>query len=273
MKLLFLLFLVSCSNVFYQPSRVLYADPKKFVNEVDVVWFKSNDGTKLNAWWMPSTKIKPKGTIVFFHGNAENLSSHFLNLAWITHEGYNLFIFDYRGYGASEGSPNPSGIYEDSFAALDKGFELHQKFSPKEKFIVYGQSLGGVIALRALADWRFSNDIDLLVQDSTFMSYKDLAFDKLNSFWLTFLISPLAFVLISDKFSSDQVIDKIKIPMLVISGDKDYIIPLKFTKEIYKNSKSKKKWFWQIENGIHGDVFAYHDFKYRKKFLELLNNL
>ena len=273
MKFILLLILVSCSNLFYHPSRVLYVDPKKYVNVVEDVWLKSKDGTKLNGWWMPSMKMKPKGTIVFFHGNAENLSSHFLNLAWITHEGYNLFIFDYRGYGASDGTPNQSGIYEDSFAALDKGWDLHQKISPHEKFIVYGQSLGGVVALRALAEWKHTSDVDLVVQDSAFMSYKDLAFDKLNSFWATFLISPLAFVLISDKYSSDKIISQIRNPLLVISGERDNVVPLKFTRKIYKQAQSEKKWFWKIENGIHTDVFAYHDFKYRKKFLYFLSTL
>lgn len=273
MKMIFLLLLTSCSHLFYHPTKISYVDPNKFVSAIEDVWFTSKDGTKLNAWWMPTIKIKPKGTIIFFHGNAENISSHFLNLAWITHEGYNVFIFDYRGYGASQGTPGQEGIYLDSLAALDLGRDLNQKISPRGKLIVLGQSLGGVVSLRALVDWQFKKEVDLIVQDSTFMSYKDVAFDKLKSYWPTFLFSPLALVLISDEYASLKVAHKIKSPLLVISGDKDQVVPLKFSKELFKKVKSKKKWFWKIKNGIHTDVFAYHDFKYRKKFLDFLETL
>ncbi len=273
MKIIFLLLITSCSHLFYQPTKISYLDPRKFVDAVDNIWFQSQDGTRLNGWWMPSKKFAPRGTIVFFHGNAQNISTHFLNLAWITNEGYNVFIFDYRGYGASEGSPSQKEVNEDSLAALDKGWELHQKTSPKEKFIVYGQSLGGVISLRATSEWKKKNEIDLLVQDSTFMSYKDIAFDKLTDHWITFLISPLAFVLVSDAYASDKVIKKVKVPLLVISGTDDFVVPLKFSEEIYSASKSKKKIFWKIKDGIHGDVFAYHSHKYRADFLQLLDSL
>ncbi len=222
---------------------------------------------------MPTQKASNKGTIIFFHGNAENISSHFLNLAWITHEGYNLFIFDYRGYGASEGKVDQKGIFEDSFAALEKGLELHQSISPKGKLIVYGQSLGGIISLRALADWEHTSRVNLIVQDSAFLSYQDIAFDKLKSFWPTYLLSPLAYLLVSDKYASDKVLYKFSNPLLVISGEKDIVVPFKFSKEIYKKSKSEKKWFWEIKNGTHSDVFAFHDFKYRELFLKLLETI
>lgn len=273
MKFLLLFLFISCSNLFYQPTRVSYLDPRKFVTQLDDIWFKSKNGTNLNGWWMPSTKMKPKGTIVFFHGNAQNISTHFLNLAWITHEGYNLFIFDYSGYGASEGKPSQENVFHDSIAALDKGFALHQKTSPEAKFIVYGQSLGGVISLRTLASWPEKEKVDLIVQDSTFMSYKDIAFDKLKDHWVTFLISPLAFILVSDEYASDEVISEIKNPLLVISGKKDHVVPFKFSEEIYKASQSEKKWFWKIENGTHTDVFAFHGHKYRKDFLDFLATL
>lgn len=273
MKFFLILLLTSCSNMFYWPSRDLYVDPLKFVKKVDDTWLTSKDGTKLNAWWIPSATTSPKGTIIFFHGNAENLSSHFINLAWITHEGYNLFIFDYRGYGMSQGEPHPRGIYEDSLAALDKGRELHLKNSPDKKLIIYGQSLGGTVALRGVADWPYKNEINLIVQDSTFMSYKDLAFNKLSHFWGTFLFSPLAYVLVSDEYASDKVIHKINNPMLMISGDQDLVVPLKFTEQIYKELKSPKKWFWKIKDGLHTDVFLNHDLKYRKKFLTFIDTL
>ncbi len=273
MKFLILLVLTSCSHLFYYPTRFTYFPVKKYVTHVEDIWFNSKDGTKLNGWWMPSVTFAPKGTIVFFHGNAENISSHFLNLAWITHEGYNVFIFDYRGYGASEGKPNQTLIHEDALAALEIGYELYLKSSPEGKFIVYGQSLGGAISMRAINDYKFKDKISLIVQDCAYLSYQDIAFDKLKNHWLTFLISPLAFILVSDEYAADKTINNIRNPLLVIVGLKDQIVPAKFGKEIYKHSKSPLKWIWEIKDGVHSDVFAYHGYKYRKKFLHFLEDI
>jgi hypothetical protein len=72
------------------------------------------------------------------------------------------------------------------------------------------------------------------------MSYQNIAFDKLNSFWATFLISPLAFFLISDKYSSEKIIDQVRNPLLVISGERDVVIPLKFTKKSTNKQNQKR---------------------------------
>ena len=236
----------------------MYADPKKYVSQVDDIWFKSKDGTKLNGWWLRSASKVSKGTIVFFHGNAQNISSHFLNLAWIANYDYNVFIFDYRGFGKSKGSPDQRGINKDALSALEEGFKLHSSITPKGKFIVYGQSLSGIISMRSIIDFKNKDKIDLVVQDSTFMSYKKIAYDKLKGNWLSFVFSPLAFVLVSDEYASDVALKKIKNPMLVIIGLDDKHVNPKFGKEIFNESRSKKKWLWKIEDWAHVDVFVTH---------------
>jgi len=95
------------------------------------------------GWYFPSQlSTTPKATIIQFHGNAQNFSAHYLSLAWLTKQEFNLFTFSYRGYGNSEGRPDQKGTYLDGLAALNQGWELHKKSGAK-KFIVYGQSLGG----------------------------------------------------------------------------------------------------------------------------------
>lgn len=271
--LLFLLFISSCSHVFYQPTRAFYVDPQRFVLKLDNIWFKSKDGTELNGWWMPSTIQKSKGSIVFFHGNAQNISAHFLNLAWITHAGYNLFIFDYRGYGQSDGYSSQRGIHQDALSALRKGWELHQKNNPQGQFIVYGQSLGGIISLRAIPDFEQNQKIDLIVQDSTYLSYKEIASRKLAEHWYSFVFAPLGFVVVSDEYASYKTFNQINNPLLVIVGHKDRVVPPKLGIELYNKSNSKKKWIWNINNGEHIDVFVNHNEKYRTEFLKLLSEL
>lgn len=271
-KLLWLLLFTACTSLFYHPDRVLYVKPENYKFVYREVVFPSRDETELVGWFFPSqTSEAPKGTIVHFHGNAQNMSSHFLGLSWVMDKGYNLFVFDYRGYGISDGSPDPEGVYLDSLAALDQGRELWES-SGKGKFIVYGQSLGGAVSMRALKDYKHLNEVSLVVQDSTFMSYQDVAFHKLShSLLLPF--SPLAYLLISDKFETGEIVESLERPTLVIVGQKDPVIDQKFGKEIFKTLPQGRKWLWKIPKGQHIDVF--HDPKapYRKLFLDLLDSL
>src|SRR5262245_39943051 len=106
MRILFIFLITilgqSCSHVFYQPSPKQYVNPAQFKLKYENLSFQSADGTKLNGWFFPAKTKKPKGTIVQFHGNAQNISTHFFSLIWLIEEGYNFFTFDYRGYGKSE---------------------------------------------------------------------------------------------------------------------------------------------------------------------------
>lgn len=266
------LFMVqSCSHVFYQPSEKHFYDPAQFNITYKDVWFDSVDGTKLHGWYFPSSK-KPKGTIVQFHGNAQNISTHFLSLVWLVKEGYNLFIFDYRGYGKSQGSSSQEGLYQDALAALKKGKEYHSAHG-QGHFIVYGQSLGGIVSLRALPDFVEKDEVSLLVLDSTFDSYQDIAFDKLKSRWFLWPFSPLAYLLVSDKYAADKVMNKIDQPTLVIVGDGDEVIPAKFGKQIYEDISATKKWLWELKGAGHISVFHHNAVSSRKDFLQLLDNL
>lgn len=268
MKIILLFILTSCTNLFYQPSDREFFKPEAFKLAYDDFYFKSGDGTKLHGWFLKAP-LESKGTIVQFHGNAENISSHFLNLAWLVNEGYNVFTFDYRGYWLSDGESHPEGVYLDSLAALDKALEMHKAVGGKH-FVVFGQSLGGAISLRAVPDFQGKANITLIVQDSTFSSYEEIAADKLRDVWFLWPFSPLAYPLISDKYSSEDVFDKITWPTLVITGGQDTVMPAKFGKRIYKNIATKEKWYWHIENAAHISSFHVDQGRWRKEFLLLL---
>lgn len=274
MRILFLvLFAIvgqGCSHVFYQPSPKHFVTPTQFKLKYEDLYFQSKDGTKLNGWFFPAKTEKVKGTIVQFHGNAQNISTHFFSLIWLIDHGYNLFTFDYRGYAKSEGEPSQAGIYQDALAALDKAWELNAK-NGNGKFIVYGQSTGGAISLRALPDWKNYEKISLTVMDSAFSSYKDIAFDKLTSRWFLYPISPLAFVLVSDEYAADEVFDRITGPTLVMIGMRDPVVPPHCGKIIYKGIKTKEKWLWKMKNGTHIDAYHHDDYIYRKKFTDFLD--
>lgn len=121
-----MLFVVVClmvssgcaSKYFYYPTSTVHQTPAQHRLKYEDVTFRSKDGTKLNGWFLPAPG-KPIGTVIHFHGNAQNMTAHFSFVDWIPREGFNLFVFDYRGYGESGGSPSRLGLYEDALAAID----------------------------------------------------------------------------------------------------------------------------------------------------------
>ncbi len=265
------LMLVSCTHVFFQPDRIHYYDPAlQGVHDFEDMYFGSYDNLKLHAQYLKGEKNK-KGLLVHFHGNAENLSSHFMHFLWLPKFGYDYFIFDYRGYGRSWGKPSFDGAIADGKEALDVAWKLFKK-EGYEKFIVYGQSLGGPILLKSLQKFKHAAEIDLLVLDSTFVDYKKEAFDVLSGNAVTFLFSPLAFMLVSNTHSPRKDLAAINIPTLVIHGKKDRTVDFHHGEYIFNNLKTKK-WFWPIEKGRHTDIFFNGKKEYRKKFVDFIDSL
>lgn len=274
--ILVILFTTSCTQVFYQPTSALYSDPAKLGIEFENIYFTTDDGVRLHGWFFPSTQAqkgeKSKGLILFFHGNAQNITSHYANLAWIVEHGWDFFIFDYRGYGLSESTASQQGVHKDGLAALKLAHQWREE-KAYPKFIVYGQSLGGTIAARALQDDPKISQVDLIIFDSTFPSYQNIARLKLKKSGLFSFLSFLTPVLISDEYSPYEFYPKIKNSVLVIHGEKDNIVEYQFGKEIYERLVSEHKWFWSLEEGRHIDVFFAHDQKMRQRFLDFLDDL
>lgn len=271
-----LLFLLGCTHVFYQPDRYLHFPPEKIGLKPEEINFKSADGTELFGWFFKAHTQPPKGTLVQFHGNGENMSSHYLSLAWMVPEGYNLFIFDYRGYGKSRGDATQEGTYLDGLAGLNQAWELHQRHTGSKAgtalFVVYGQSLGGAIAMRAMADFSHQSSTDLIVMDSTFLSYKEVAQTKLASFWLTWILNPLGSLLISDEYSARDPLIKNRVKLLVIHDKNDPVIPFSIGHETYTLATSRKD-FWELGESKHVGIFYPAFPKNRERFLNFLNSL
>jgi len=268
-KLLLLVLLTSCSHVFYQPIKGALVNSERFGATPEEVWLTSKDGTKILAWAFRAEK--PKGTILHFHGNAENMSTHFLNLWWMVKEGYDLLVFDYRGYGFSEGEPNQAGVHLDALAAMEWGYQDHLKRQTKT-FVIYGQSLGGQIAARAIVDFPRQEKVSLLVQDSTFPSYQGIAAKKLGSRWFLWPFYPLAYLAVSDEYASEDVLHKIRVPVLGIHSTKDDVVEYELGRKGFDKINSKKTW-WKVKGGGHTDVFHLPKSTYRQQFLDILSRL
>lgn len=268
-------FLSSCSHLFYVPTTIEYATPELFKIKNSKVNFKSDDGTPLNGLHLKNKSGgPPKSLILYFHGNSQNLSAHFIRFEFLTRLGHDVFLFDYRGYGKSYPIfPNQQGTHQDGLAALKFARNLKREIKA-EKFIVFASSLGGIIGMRSLIDYKLQHEIDLLVLDSTFMSYVDIAKFKAKTIPIFTPLYPFVPILISDEYAAIDKIDQINIPTLVIHGKKDKVVPYSFGAEIFNALKIEKKWMWTIAEGQHVDCFRYKKGNiYRDKFAQFVAEL
>lgn len=256
--------LTGCSSFLYYPSQERYSDPSKAQISYRDTWIKTPDGIHLHGWYFKNQVLNsPRATIIFFHGNAENLTSHFVSLAWILPYGYDYFIFDYRGYGQSEGKPNPENTVKDGSQIIR---EIHHQ-NPKSPLIIFGQSLGGAIAMRSLIELNKEIPIQLLVIDSSFTSYRSVAQHVLSHHWMTWLFQPLAYALLSDEWApGERIAELAPTPLIIMHGDHDRIVDFELGEQIFKLAKNPKE-FWRIDGGHHTDAFWKHGLIYREKLL------
>ena len=211
-----------------------------------------------------------RGTIVQFHGNAGNITNHVGMLLWLVEHGYNLFTFDYRGYGLSESSPSPAGLYQDALAALRETERLHRAYAADGLLIIIGQSLGGAVVLKALEDFKATLPVDLLVLDSTFASYRDVALRITTAGFPGLLLAPLAWLLVSDTYAADLRHHQHR--LLVLHSKLDQTVPFSCGQRIYDQVASKHKNFWTDDAVIHVLLTPERP-DIQQRFLELLHNL
>lgn len=260
-----LIFNAGCSSLLFFPQRKLLENP--FLKQVSYedIYFKTSDDLLLHGWYLKA-KDKTKGTILYLHGNAENISTHVNNVLWLTLEGYDIFAFDYRGYGKSEGSPTLDGIHIDAHAALETVLTLPQ--TNKERLFVFGQSLGGAVAVYAVATSAYKDRIKAVIIDSTFSGYRRIAREKFSQLIITWPFQyPLSF-LFNDYFSPVRWVKEVSpVPLLIIHGDKDSIVPIHHGSLLHEAALSPKE-FWLVKGVGHTQAFALKEI--REKFLRYL---
>jgi alpha-beta hydrolase superfamily lysophospholipase len=252
-----------CSSLLYYPTPQTYIDVNKLEFKPDDVYFTAEDGTRLHAWYFHAKN--PKGTVIHFHGNAQNISTHFFFFYWMVKAGYDYFIFDYRGYGLSDAKqPDPECTVRDGKAALRWIAQNRRKDIP---LIVLGQSLGSAIALRSAGELSDEVKFDAVVIDSGFVSYKAAAQKIMARSWLTWPFQWLPELVLSDRFGAKDYVRKIAPrPLLVIHGTNDPTIAFSLGKKLFDLAGEPKE-FWTIEGGRHTDFVFRENMIYQDKLL------
>lgn len=258
------------SSLFYQPDRKLYDTPDRHGLKYEEVFFRSKDGTPLGGWFLPAVG-EPKGTVIHFHGNAQNMSAHFGFVSWLPAEGFNLLVFDYRGYGTSAGRADRNGVYEDSLAALD--YIAARPGIDHSRLLVLGQSLGGANAIAAVGS-RPHSGIRAVVIESVFASYRGIVRDKIADIpLLSLLRAPLSHILIGNSLSPDAVIANIApTPLLIIHGTGDRVVPFSHGTRLFELAREPKQ-FWSIDGGGHIEAFVDAGSPYRKRLVTFFNKV
>lgn len=234
-------------NSLYYPSRQLEFDPSDIGLAYDEVFFEASDGIKLHGWFVPA-----QGSnifVVFVHGNGGNISHRMDKIRVFNEQRVNFFIFDYRGYGKSRGVPDEKGLYLDIKAAYDF---IKTKY-PAAKIVVYGESLGGALAI----DLASKEDVGGLILEGTFTSVADMA--KTIYPWM-----PAIFL--KTKFDSLSKIPQITAPKLLLHSEFDNIVPFRMGKQLYDAAQEPKKFV--ILDGLHNDGFFVSVVRVRKELKE-----
>ncbi len=229
--LLGLLLFLFQERLVFLPSSAMIATPAQTGMSYEEVWFESENGRSLHGWFIPANPeadLNEAVTILFCHGNAGNISGRVSLMQTYHAAGFNVFIFDYQGYGKSEGRPNETNILKDGLAAWD--FLVDEVGADPEMILPVGRSLGGPIA----AYIALHRGAKAVAVESTFTSVPDIARQ-------TYPIYPVG-LLARIKLPTLEFVKAYEGAVLVAHSREDTLIPYSMGQAIYDAVPGPKQW-------------------------------
>lgn len=224
----------------YFPEREIAQTPADFGLQYRELQFDTADGERLFGWWITTEHTHPSGHILLCHGNGGNVGDRLIDADLLCRAGFNLLLFDYRGYGRSTGRPDEEGTYRDAATARDA--LLNQPECDPARVVYVGESLGGAVAL-ALA---VQSPPRGLVLQSTFTSLRAVARHH-------YPVMPSAVV--PDAYPSIRRIGKLHVPLLLLHGDRDEVVPLSEGRALYEAAPEPKR--MHVFEGLgHSDLVS-----------------
>lgn len=209
---------------------------------------RAEDGTALTAWFLPA-RGPARATVLFLHGNAENISTHFASVAWMPAEGFNVLALDYRGYGASEGTPTLAGVQLDIDAAMRA--LLARPGVDRGRIVLFGQSLGGALAIHYAARGAYRSSLRALVADSAFSDYRGIVREKLAGFFLTWPLQWLPWLTVDNDYSPAASVAALSpLPLLLIHGERDVVVPARHSQRLFELAREPKE-LWLVPEAGH----------------------
>lgn len=257
-----------CTNLFFYPSPEHVLKPDRLGLSYEDVFFRDAENYKIHGWFLPAQGPR-KGTILFLHGNAQNISTHIGAVYWLPRAGYAVFLLDYRGYGQSEGTPSVEAALDGIENALR--LVVQDAHYSDGRVIVFAQSLGGALGIYASAHSAYRANIQALITESAFSDYRSIVREKLAGSWITWLLHwPLSLLVTAD-FSPKNAIGLMRqIPVLTIHGEDDEVVSLRHA-FILNQAAQEPKELWVLPEGRHIDAAQSEAF--RQRFLGYLEKV
>jgi fermentation-respiration switch protein FrsA (DUF1100 family) len=226
-------------QLLYHPDRTrpeLFGLERLGVREIAL---STGDGLSLLSWYLPAPRGRP--VIVYFHGNGGHIGYRAERLARFSHEGYGVLLAEYRGYGGNPGAPSEAGFYTDGRAAL--AFLDREGVTPN-RLVLYGESLGSGVAVSLAVEHK----IAALVLEAPFTSVAEVA-------QCHFRYVPASRMVI-DRFDSLSRIGGVKAPLLVLHGERDRVVPIRFGRALLDAAPEPKEGWFAPEGG-HENLARY----------------
>ena len=243
-------------KLIYLPYRELELTPADLGLSFDEVALRTEDGLRLHGWFLPVQDAAH--AVLVCHGNAGNIS-HRLDRTLLLQARLkvSVFLFDYRGYGKSEGSPDEEGTYADGRAAyqylLDRGLA-------SDRIVLFGESLGAAVALQLALEKQAA----ALVLESSFTSIPDMAA-------AVYPFLPLG-RFVRTRYDNLEKIPSVRMPLLILHGTRDRIVPFEQGERLFRAASEPKR-FFAIPGAGHNDTFLIGGEDYWKAWGELIDSL
>lgn len=243
------------SHLVYFPRREIEATPDRAGLAFESVNFTTADGVRLTGWYIASDNADD--VLLFCHGNAGNISHRLESIGIFNRLGLSVFIFDYRGYGQSQGKPNEEGTYIDAVAARD--YLIKERRIDPGRIIIFGRSLGGAVAAW-LAKERSPR---ALILESSFTSIPDMGAETYPFFPVRLL----------SRFGYDtrEYVKKVKCPVLIVHSRDDDLVSFHHGQELFEAANEPRK-FLEI-GGSHNEGFLISGDDYQKGLRSFISNL
>jgi uncharacterized protein len=249
-------YLVICAAAYFGNRMFMYfPDPARIAPAavglpgVEEIEFAAGDGTRLVAWYAPAEEGKP--TILYFHGNAANAANRTPKIAMMLQDGFGVFYLNNRGYGGSGGSPTEADNVADAIAAYDA---LAARSVQTKRIVAFGESLGSGQAVRLAAE----RLVAAVVLEAAPTSTVDVG--RSVYFWL-----PLS-LLIADQYNVERHIGAVTVPLLILHGERDEVIPVEMGRRIHSAANDPKR-IELFPNGRHNDLFDHGAWERMREFL------
>ena len=261
--------LSACSNFLFVPVKTMPVTPGAAGILYEDIYINTADGLQLHGWklngdedWIDAGKLVRRakeqssaGTILFFHGNGDNVSTQLPNTFWLAKEGFDLYVYDYRGYGQSQGEPDLDATIRDMEQMIA---HTVQQLPEDEKLIVMGHSLGGSMAIYVVAHSAHRDRIEALITVEAFSDYHHVTQDALSNSWITWLFQwPLSFT-VSNAYSPLDAVPLISpVPVCIIHSENDEMIGMYHADRLFAAAKEPKT--FKLIDSNHSNVFVTKD--------------